>query len=337
MVTIKDIAQETGFSPATVARALSGSGPARDETRRRVVEVADRLGYVVSDAARAMRGQSSNIVGLMVPDITNRFYSQMANEIGKACAAEGLHLLLSITNDDPEQELRMMRSMVAARAGAVALVPAPNTAPGLLALATRQPFVQLVRRSAVLESRWFGFEEVPAFRRVTKHLIDLGHRRIGLICSDEGFSTGESRYQGYVEGFKARGLQHDPGLVMRGPASLAFGQKAMHELLPDVTAVIAAGSLLTEGAVEEIGREAVSVPDTLSFVGFGIEYWHVWWAGGMTRIVPPVEDLSQACARQLLEYFTRKEPSTGRETFTLNQLKFFDGSTCQGLSSKGAV
>ena len=81
VVTIKDIARETGLSPATVARALGEGGPARPETRKKVRDAAARLGYVANSAARSMRNQSSNMVGLIVPDIVNRFYSEMAQAI----------------------------------------------------------------------------------------------------------------------------------------------------------------------------------------------------------------------------------------------------------------
>lgn len=329
MVTIKDIAQETGLSPATVARALSRSGSVRADTQERVLAAAERLGYVVSDAARAMRGQSSNIVGLMVPDITNRFYSQMAAEIGRACAAEGLHLLLAVTNDDPEQELRQMRSMVAARAGAVALVPAARTAPGLAALAARQPFIQLVRRSAALDSAWYGFDEESAFRDATGHLLALGHRRIGLISSGDGFSTGRSRFGGYAAAFAARGLAVDPALVQRGPASFAFGAEAMERLLPAATAVVAAGSLLTEGAADRVHRAGIAVPRELSFVGFGIELWHGWWNGGMTRLVPAVEDLARTCAVELVRHCRKAPARTPSGPAARQTLQFVPGATCR--------
>jgi DNA-binding LacI/PurR family transcriptional regulator len=153
MVTIKDIAEETGLSPATVARALGDNGPARPETRAKVREAADRLGYVASSAARSMRRQSSNMVGLVVPDIANRFYSEMARIMAAACDARGLHFLLAVTDDDPNRELQQMRAMVAARVAAVALVPGPDTRPELMALASRQPFTQLVRRSRRVADR----------------------------------------------------------------------------------------------------------------------------------------------------------------------------------------
>lgn len=300
VVTIKDIAKDTGLSPATVARALGGGGPTRPETREKVHEAADRLGYVVSSAARSMRNQSSNMVGLIVPDIVNRFYSEMARAMAAACDARGMHFLLAVTGDDPEKELRQMRTMVAARAAAVALVPGPHSDPGMAPLVARQPFAQLVRKSGDLASDWFGFEEESGIEIATSHLLDLGHRDIMLVCSGDRFSTGSARQRGYCKAFSKRGIRIDPTLIRAGEPTIVHGRTAASEMPDQVTAIIAAGTLLTEGVVDVLNNQKRVVPDELSVVGFGIENWHSWWCGGLTRIVPPVELLAETSAQHLL-------------------------------------
>lgn len=301
MVTIKDIAVQTGLSPASVARALGDHGSVRPETRARVREAAAQLGYVASSAARSMRRQSSNMVGLIVPDIVNRFYSEMAQTIAAACDARGLHFLLAITDDDCERELRQMRTMVAARAAAVALVPGPYSHPEMEALICRQPFTQLVRKSNRYSSDWFGFEEAGGIDAATTHLLELGHRRILLVCSGDMFSTGVARKQGYLDAYKRYSLDIDPNLIRAGDPTFAHGVNAVEELPPEVTAIIAAGTLLTEGVVDAVTRQKRRVPEEISIVGFGIERWHRWWFGGMSRIIPPVDILAQSSAQYLLE------------------------------------
>lgn len=302
MVTIKDIALDTGLSTATVARALGDDGPARPETRAKVREAAARLGYVVSSAAQSMRRQSSNMVGLIVPDIVNRFYSEMARAMAAACDARGLHFLLAITDDDPERELRQMRAMVAARAAAVALVPGPRSDPGMDALIKRQPFAQLVRKSNRLSSDWFGFEEERGIEAATTHLLDLGHQHILLVCGGDQFSTGSARQRGYHNAFVRRGLNVGPSLVRAGAPTTAHGRAAVTDLPSHVTAIIAAGTMLTEGAVDVIAKRGQSIPRDMSFIGFGIENWHAWWCGGMTRVVPPVELLAETSVQHLLSH-----------------------------------
>lgn len=308
MVTIKDIAKVTGLSPATVARALGDTVPARPETRAKVREAAERLGYVASSAARSMRRQSSNMVGLVVPDIANRFYSEMAKIMAAACDARGLHFLLAVTDDDPNREVLQMRAMVAARVAAIALVPGPNTKLELEPLANRQPFTQLVRRSRELSSDWFGFDEEEGLEEATGHLLDLGHRHILLACSADRYSTGGARQEGFRDAFARRGLTVDEDLVRDGTPTISSGKSAVADIPPHVTAVIAAGTLLTEGAVDELTRSGRRVPDDLSFVGFGLERWHTWWRGGMTRIVPPVDTLAAAAIEHLLAQVGTQNP-----------------------------
>ena len=317
MVTIKDIARETGLSSATVARALSDSGPAQADTRRRVRETAERLGYVASSAARAMRNQSSNMIGLIVPDIVNRFYSEMAKAIGAACQERELHFLLATSDDDPALELRQMRAMVSARVAALALVPGPGSGPGLAALAARQPFAQLVRRSSVLSADWFGFEEQDAIYRATVHLLDLGHRDIALVCGGSDLSTGAGRRAGYARALRVRGLVPDPRMVRAGPPTLAHGRAALHDLPGAATAVIAAGTLLTEAAVQVIDAQGRNVPSDLSLIGFGVESWHRWWRGGLTRVVPPVDLLTRSCAESLLARISAAKPAPGEPPRTV--------------------
>jgi len=317
MVTIKDIAKVTGLSPATVARALGDNRPARPETRAKVREAAERLGYVASSAARAMRRQSSNMVGLVVPDIVNRFYSEMASTMAAACDLRGLHFLLAVTNDDPSRELQQMRAMVAARVAAVALVPGPETKPELAALTSRQPFTQLVRRSHRLSSDWFGFEEPDGLRMATAHLLDLGHRHILLVCSADRYSTGGARQQGYRAAFAHRRLAVDEDLIRAGTPTIGSGRAAIADIPPRVTAMIAAGTMLTEGAVDGLSRTGRRAPEDLSFIGFGVERWHSWWQGGMTRVVPPVDALAAASIAHLLaqigKFNDRGSAEPGRE------------------------
>lgn len=328
VVTIKDIARATGLSPATVARALAEDGPARPETREKVRQAADRLGYVASSAARSMRNQSSNMVGLIVPDIANRFYSEMARAIASACDARGLHFLLAVTDDDPKRELRQMRTMVAARAAAVVLVPGPESDPGMQALIARQPFIQLVRKSDRLDADWFGFEEESGIRAATSHLLDLGHRDILLVCSGEQFSTGSARQHGYRAAFEQRGLSVDASLIRAGEPTIDHGRAAMADLPERVTAIIAAGTLLTEGVVDVLNHKGLNAPDDLSVVGFGIEKWHDWWCGGLTRIIPPVELLAQTSAQHLLAQIGENErkPISG-PTLVHHVTKLFIGRT----------
>ncbi len=289
-----------GLSPATVARALGDGRNTRPETRRKVQESAERLGYVANTAARILRGHHSHTIGLIVPDIVNSFYATMAKAMAELCEEADHQLVLAVTEDDPDREERQMRTLVSARAAAIALVPSRQPTDETLDLARRQPFAQLIRNSAKFDADRFCIDESSALEQATSHLIGLGHRRILLVCGDDRYSTGVARRQGYLNSLRNAGLAADPELVRAAQPDLEHGQRALEELPDGVTAVIAAGVHLTMGMVEAIEQRGISVPEELSVVGFGDASWQAWWRGGMTAISLPMRQLVLNCGSHLV-------------------------------------
>src|SRR6202012_1923567 len=115
MITIKDIAERLELSVSTVGRALTGHPPTSRDTKQRGRPMADELGYVANAAARVMRGGSSHLIGLLIPDIRSTFYSMVAHSLSKCFEREGFHLALSITDDDRDIESKQVRELVSAR------------------------------------------------------------------------------------------------------------------------------------------------------------------------------------------------------------------------------
>ena len=111
MVTIKDIARSLGVSPSTVTRALAGHGRISAETIRRVRECAEAMGYVADSSARAMQSGTSALIGLLMPDIQNNFYSTMARAAAGLCRRRGFQMVLSVTEDDPRLEEEQIRAL----------------------------------------------------------------------------------------------------------------------------------------------------------------------------------------------------------------------------------
>ena len=130
MVTIKDIAQRLGIAPSTVGRALAGNPRISRDTSERVRAAADRLGYVAHSPAQVMRGATSTLLGLAIPDIQNDFYSTVAKAMSESYGAAGFQLVLALTDDDPDTELRQIRGLLSARAAGVVVVPCANPSAG---------------------------------------------------------------------------------------------------------------------------------------------------------------------------------------------------------------
>ncbi len=308
MITIKDIAQKLDLSVSTVGRALTDHPHISRETKERVRVAADELGYVANAAARVMRGGSSHLIGLLVPDIRSTFYSMIAHVLSKCFEREGFHLALSITDDDRDVEMKQVRELVSARVAGIVMVPSAAPRRETLALLRMVPHVQALRRIPALGD-WFGLDEERAMLDVTNHLINLGHRRIAYI-GDLIFPTGKLRYKGFLRAHAEANRKVDEALVEFGLPETQFGADAITRLVAKrspPTAVIMTSVLVTLGAAEQLMALNIDVPGALSVVGFGDGPWQKWWGPGLTTLRLPVEELATGCGLWFLNRLKVKQ------------------------------
>lgn len=309
-VTMKDLAKILGVSVSTVGRSLADRPEISGAMKARVRELAEQSGYVTHSAARSMRIGHSSLIGLIVPDIRNDFYGSSAMALAKCCEAAGFQLVLAATQDDADSELRQVRGLVEARAAGVVIALSPSPRRETLMLLSRVPAVELIREVAGGAKAWFGIDDRHGIETATRHLLDLGHRRIGYIGGQEGLSTGRERLGGYRAAHARAGLQILPDLVRVGAPDAAFGDEAFGDIWSGAqkpTAVVTAGAELTVGALEAIGRLKIGVPQDLSLVGFGDAPWFRWWGPGLTTMALPVYELAYACGGFLLRQIEGKE------------------------------
>lgn len=299
---MKDIAQALGLSVATVSRALAGSSRISEATQARVREAAERDGYVVDLAARTMRSGTSSIVGLLLPDIENDFYSTAAKAIADCCRERGAQLVLAVTGDDADLELHHLRNLCSARALGIIMIPSIAPAAETYRLMRSVPLVQFVRESAKVESDWFGIDDAQAMRLAAEHLIGLGHRRIAYIGSTLAISTGRARLAGFRRTLEDAGIEPIDELLHSGSCDAEFGAAAMDKLLSlrqRPTAVVTAGARICVGAYDSVRARGVEVPRELSFVGFSDAPMLKWCGPGITTVAMPVRDLALATTDHL--------------------------------------
>lgn len=298
MITARDIAEMVGVSVSTVGRAMAGDPRISAETRAKVQRAAERVGYVGNLPARMVRGGASNLIGLLVPEISNDFYSTIAQALSEVCGRAGYRLVLSLTGDDKDDEAKHLRELVGARAAGVIFVPTAAPRRASVQLLKNIPHVQLLRRVAGAGDVWFGIDDSQALEQAAQHLAGLGHRRIAYIGGSEDLSTGAARLQGFQRGCDKAGIASDDAISRVGPPTRAFGARALRELLAAAsppTAVIAGSVNITLGMIETIEAVDPAAASMLSVVGFGDPEWFKWWRGGLTTIRPPVDSLATSC------------------------------------------
>lgn len=302
MKTAKELAKHLNLSVSTVGRALANDSRISVKTRQLVMKEAERFGYVANRAAQMMRGGSSKLVGLVLSDLGNSQYSIGAHALSKTLEAEGYQLVLSETNDDPDAELRQLRELISASAAGIVITPTKNPRPETIRLLKSTPHVQWIRRHPSLGEQWFCFDNVKAFEAGTRHLIALGHQRIGYIGPPPSTFVGEERLNGFRMAQMSAAI--DEELMVFGPgASSEFGRAALRQLLAltePPTGIVLGSLQITRGILDEVIDQGLKIPEQFSVVGFGDEPGFRWWQPGLTTISVPNSEIATACGLWLL-------------------------------------
>jgi DNA-binding LacI/PurR family transcriptional regulator len=304
MVTTKEIAAALGVAVSTVGRALADDPRISEATKVLVREMASELGYIGSVPARIMRGASSRLVALMVPNIMNDFYATIAQELSQHCDAQGCQLALSIHGERSEIELKRIRELLASRVAGIVIVPTATPLDETLRLLGAIPHVQLLRRVPSLKGDWFGIQDEAALDESTAYLLKRQHRRIAYVGGLESNSTGHDRLAGFRRAHRAARIPPRTSLVHLGPPTEDFGFEATTRILKrrhPPTAIVYGSIQATVGGINAIESNGTAVPGELSVMGFGDPIWFQWWGPGLSTIRLPMRELAQAFGTRFLQ------------------------------------
>ncbi|MET9090462.1 LacI family DNA-binding transcriptional regulator [Streptomyces cyaneofuscatus] len=296
-VTLADVAARARVSPATVSRVLNGNYPVAASTRERVLRAVDDLDYVLNGPASSLAAATSDLVGILVNDIADPFFGIMAGAAqtqiggpGDGSGRAGGEKLAVICNTggSPERELTYLTLLQRQRAAAVVLtggaVEYPEHQAAMAAklakmadAGTRIVFCgrpPLPEGDALVAA--LAFDNRGGGRRLTEHLISLGHRRIGYVAGPPERTTTRHRLEGHREALRGAGLGDaeagdEERLTVHGPYDRRSGYEATLEILrrdPAVTAVVAANDTVALGACAAVRDQGLRIPQDISVAGF---------------------------------------------------------------------
>lgn len=301
--TIKEVAETAGVSRSTASRALSGTGYVAENVRSRVRQAAKELGYVVDATARSLKQQSSRLIGVVVSDLRNPFYSGLAAGAARACRAAGYTMVLLDDRGHDDDETSAAETFVALRVAGVVGTPVSAALTDFLAR-HRIPVVEMDRRFAEDSVSAVVVDNRAAARSSTEHLLALGHRRIALLLDETAWTTGRDRAAGYADALEASGLEIDPGLTVPTGWDVEAARAAAIELLqrPErPTAVFAANNLLAEGAWRAAAELGIEIPAEVSLVAFDDAPWMSMVTPGITAVSQDAEAIGAAAVGALVE------------------------------------
>ena len=269
---IKDVARAAGVSTATVSHVINGTKYVTDETRKRVLDAVERCEYHPNAHARSLASGRSNMLGLLVSDISNPFFPEVVKSIEAAAFERGYNVILLNTNYDPRRAAEYVRRLVELKMAGVALMTSELDYELFKEIARRQ--VSIVFDSADIAGERMSnvcVDYAAGIEEAVRHLVSLGHRRIAHIAGSSRIPSGVIRRDAFLY-FMARYLPDEPPpAVYEGDFRLDGGRRAASEILAAAelpTAVVVANDMMALGAMREFRKAGLSIPGDISLVGF---------------------------------------------------------------------
>lgn len=277
MVRLKDIAAQAGVSVMTVSKSLRGASDISATTKSRVKILAQQMGYMPDSMAQGLRNRTTKLLGLVLSTVTNPIFARTVSAIEEGAHEWGYDLILSHSLNILEREEACIRRLLSRRVDGLFIFPVYRLAPTAAIyeeLAQRKTPVVILGHRAPFCSQFFNVEtdDLTGSYLMTRHLLDLGHKRIAFLSGVSGSPWANERLEGYRRALREAGLEPDDSLVFAAGATMEDGEKAAVQMINEsasMTAIQAATDLVAMGAANVFLNQGVRIPDDLSVAGFG--------------------------------------------------------------------
>lgn len=278
MVTIYDIAKMTDVSPMTVSRVINNSQKIRESTRKKVEKAIQELGYIPNSAARSLISKSTNLVSLLITDITNPFFTKVARGAEDKANQLGMQLILSNSDEDFKKEADYIDMLISRNVDGVLLAPIGNQSNENIKKLIKYniPFVLIDRKVDGIESDIVLGDNYEGTRKLIEHLLEQGHQNIALINGPSSVYTAKEREKGYIETLKLAGIPINEKLMTQ----IQFNQKHASSIntvvenllsLPkqeQPTAIFAGNNVIAGSTINSLKHLGLDVPSDMSIVCF---------------------------------------------------------------------
>jgi DNA-binding LacI/PurR family transcriptional regulator len=312
------VARLAGVSPATVSRVLNGSTTVTPDKRQRILDVVARVDYRPNRLARNLRRQQAEMIGVVVSDIENPHFSETVRVVENAAYLAGYRVLLCNTDETPAKQRTYLEMLADERVRAAIVSPADRAGSGVEALLSLGiPVIAFDRLLDDPRTDGVVCDNVEGLRRVTEHLLWLGHERIAYVGGRPDVETGAERLEGYTEAMRATG--HVP-FALDGGFRVDGAERAMTTLLAGKTrpsAVIVANNQMTLGALRAIRRAGLRVPGDIALVGVDDPPWAELVDPPLTTLAQPVRTMAETAMQLVLERIEQGRTESRRVTLPL--------------------
>ena len=310
-ITIKDIARKAEVSHSTVSRALHRSPLIAEETAERIRKAASEMGYLPSAAARSLKTNRSQVLGVILTSVEDPFFSEILQGIEEVAQKNGYSLFMAASQHDPDREQAIVQAMSEHRVEGVIICSASFKAEQRRRfLAFGVPIV-VVNNQAAEEYRYSIYhDDVDGSRQVTRHLIELGHRRIAYLGNSSSGRTTQDRLNGFQQEMGAAGLKIPAGYIHDvsggSPEHGMIGVEHFLSLVDRPQALVCYNDLLAVGVLKGLEKSGIRVPDEISVTGFDNIVFSAFTNPPLTTFDQPKRYIGAESARLVLELLSIK-------------------------------
>ncbi len=305
MATIKDVAKQAGVSTATVSYVVNGTQHVSDETRQRVLDAVEKLEYRPSALARSLRIQRTRTIGLILPQLSNVYFTVAAHGIEEVLQENGYSLIISESDENPETEEKIIRVFDSLQVDGLIVAPSGHRQSRLReVIRGKYPTIFLDRRPTCAEGDMVLLDNYQATNEAVSLLIERGHRRVGMILGEQRFSTTRDRIRGYKAALRGAGIAFDADLIRNGGFGVESGLRFCEELLSldsPPTALFMASSNMTLGAFTKIRELGLSIPGDVALIGCDDLPWAEATTPSLSMIFQPSAVMGKLTAELLLK------------------------------------
>ena len=320
MASIREVAKRAGVSPATVSRVINGTARVDEEKRERVEKAIEETGFRPNELARALYRKSSKMIGVIVPDIENPFFSELAKAIEEEAYEQEYRILLCNSDDQEEKELANLQMLTQLQADGVILMT--NTGKkGQSYEAFSMPVVLVDRRldemgqTGVIEADHYAGGKLAA-----EHLIACGCRRITCIRGPQELSSGKKRYEGYREICRLHGMKER---CVDSTYNYEDGARAAEEVLrcyPDTDGIIACNDMTAVSVYKVLRKRGYRVPEDIQLIGFdGVKFGR-FLTPELTTVAQPIAEMGK-CAVQMILNTVQELPKEREKQFPVTLIE----------------
>ena len=318
-ITIDDVAKLAGVSRATAGRVVGNYGSVSEKSRERVWDAVRQLDYQPNLIARGLRSQTTKTIAVILGSIRNTYSTALVYAVEKEAQKKGYNVLICTTHEDIEKEFKHLKDLNSRKVDGVILMSAYRADANMDKkykefYISKLPIVFVDRNIPGINRDVIQSENFDASYKATKYLMDMGHRKIGIIATSN-FSTVQERIKGYKAAFANAGIEYDESLIASvDELSDKMSRKVCHEFLeehPDITALYILNNSLCSGVLLDLKERQMKIPQDISLLVWDDEEYNELL--DITTIEQPITEIGKQATRRLFELIGEPEETTDFE------------------------